>query len=79
MENSEFRELSEEELDSVTGGINWKGFGKCILSSGGSQIPALSGLVMDIIAQNWVKVAIDAVSADVSAVPIVIKCQRENP
>ena len=67
-------ELPDEALEQVEGGINWPKFGKEILSNGGGSIPALAELVTAIESGNWPLVAILALRADISCIPIVVKC-----
>ena len=67
-------ELPDEALEQVEGGINWLKFGQAILANGGGAIPALAELVSAIENGNWPLVAILALRADISSIPIVVKC-----
>lgn len=76
--NKEFKELTEDELNGVIGGTNWKTFGKCILSQSGGASPALAELVAAIVSGNWQMVAILSKSESISSNPIVVNCKNSN-
>lgn len=37
-----FKQLTEDELQKVIGGVNWASYGECLLTNGASDIPALA-------------------------------------
>ena len=78
MEEQEFHELTEEELDAVTGGRNWLSFGKCILSHGGEATPALATLILHIITFNWAAVAVDVKTGEIASIPVVQQCMAQS-
>lgn len=75
---SEFKKLTDEELQSVTGGIEWKSYGQCILDNGGKRIPKLMPLVEAIIAKDYSEVARLSYDAAIKDIPIVKQCLIDN-
>lgn len=71
---TEFKKLTDEELDKVTGGYNWIGFSSCLLSHGANSIPALAEIIQAIKAKNWSKVATLAKQPAIASLPIVAEC-----
>ena len=43
---TEFKKLTDEELEKVTGGINWACYGVCLLSHSARAIPDLAELIV---------------------------------
>lgn len=75
---SEFKKLTDEELESVTGGIEWKSFGQCVLDNGGKRIPKLMPLVEAIIAKDYSEVAKLSLDYAIKDIPIVKECLINN-
>ena len=71
---SEFKVLTDDELDKVTGGVNWPRYGACLLQHGAGAIPALAEVVAAIKAKDWGKVAKLSGKAQIAALPIVASC-----
>lgn len=72
----EFKKLTEEDLEKVTGGAcNWSCFGACLLSHGASAIPALAEIVFAINAKDWTRVSQLSNLAAIANLPIVSECK----
>lgn len=71
---TDFKQLTDEQLDKVTGGVNWPCFGTCLLQHGAGAVPALAELVAAIRAKDWGKVAKLSGQATISGDPIVANC-----
>lgn len=71
---SEFKMLTDEELEKVTGGYDWACYGTCLLTHGASAIPALAETVAAIRSKDWNKVAILTKQAGIASLPIVSEC-----
>lgn len=70
----EIKKLTDEQLDQVTGGVNWPCFGTCIIQHGGGAIPALAELTAAIRSKDWGKVAKLAGQSVVADLPLVANC-----
>ena len=71
---TEFKKLTDEELEKITGGINWACYGACLLSRGASAKPELAELVAAIVAKDWIRVSILTKQAAIASQPIVAEC-----
>lgn len=70
----EFKELSDEELENVTGGRNWAKYGLCLLSHGATAVPELAEIVAAVNAKDWDKVKRLSLQAALSSNSLVAEC-----
>lgn len=69
---SDFKELTEKELEEVSGGVNWQAFGQAVL---GTVDPAkYPELIAAIASQNWIQVAILAIPLIAKGDADLVKC-----
>lgn len=73
-----FKELTDEEIESITGGVNWAIYGSCLMQHGASAIPALSELVTAVNNKNWDKVKVLSKKASIASLPIVAECLQSS-
>lgn len=73
-----FKQLTDEELNKVTGGVEWKGFGQYVIDNGGKRIPKLIPLVEAIIDKDYSNVAMLALDSNIANIPIVKSCLANN-
>ena len=71
---TEFKTLTDEELEKATGGVNWACYGSCLLSHGAIAKPELAELVVAINAKDWARVADLSRQAAIASQPIVAEC-----
>lgn len=74
----DFKQLTDEELNKVTGGVEWKNFGQCLIDNGAKRIPKLIPLVEAVIDKNYEDLATLALDPNIANIPIVKSCLAEN-